>query len=345
MLTILLVTSLGMYFLLRTQAAVIQTQLLLTWGTVEEARKGFGHKTTNGQQIHPSVSLSWKAVDKDINPATAIVSLYYISSQLDHSGVSVTCDSGAKCTPIKLPFDTSIYHSSGKLRYDRMFSICVDLPRITTGADWRGHLFHTNFTVKNSSDAIQITLDPHAIYADASCAVNGGKSDVRGNYYDIVGGLDHRCYNQDKNKHPGANDGNYANIDCGYTAKFGNPVVVTAGTSGSPNNGSRQKSTGDARQGSGSGGGSSGSIAKQQSNKPNSLPKTSQQGTNKQPELQPSPFFDGKQYKPGSEADTKSISTLLTNTSKTVAKGLPFAIGAIAIAGTGFALYWRYWRK
>lgn len=92
------------------------------------------------------------------------------------------------------------------------------------------------------------------------------------------------------------------------------------------------------------GGGGGGAAAQKQAPKPNPLPADPlPQGEIKkeEPKPEPSPFFDGAEFKPGSDPDT------LANTSEVVQKQklsryLPIAAGAIflgALAGFG---YWKY---
>lgn len=58
--------------------------------------------------------------------------------------------------------------------------------------------------------------------------------------------------------------------------------------------------SGSGSTGSGPSGGSGGSTANKQSNQTNSLPNSSSQGEQKQTQVEPSPFFDGRAYVPGS---------------------------------------------
>lgn len=148
---------------------------------------------------------------------------------------------------------------------------------------------------------------------------------------------------------PPANDPNYlafAHIgNGGLGGGLARPAKTSDSGDSGNNNSGEGSGNGEGAVGSSGGGGGSGRMAKTESNEPDSLPKTSSQGYKKQPELQPSPFFDGKQYTPGSAPDNRSIGSILSSSDKTIAKGWPFAIGAVAVAGTGFAIYWRLYRK
>lgn len=91
----------------------------------------------------------------------------------------------------------------------------------------------------------------------------------------------------------------------------------------------------------GSGGGSSGATANIQSNQSNPLPASSLQGDEKQPILEPSPFFDGKNYQPGSVGSLVKSASLKDSV---VGRGwLYLLLIAVAVIGA-LALYW-YWRR
>lgn len=102
--------------------------------------------------------------------------------------------------------------------------------------------------------------------------------------------------------------------------------------------------TGAGPSGSGPSGGSrNGSTATSQSDSPNSIPSSSSQGDQKQSTIVPTPFFDGKQYNPGSSAmvswskDRGVVSNLAANWPLV---GGSIAFGVVAMS----AAYW-YWRK
>lgn len=124
--------------------------------------------------------------------------------------------------------------------------------------------------------------------------------------------------------------------------------------SGSGSSGSGSGTTGNGK-GSGNGSGSSinpinsnssggsGPIAQQQSSDSNAVPSTSKQGnTDKQPNIIPSPFYDGKQYEPGSLEDTFGVVTI---GDKAVSKFWVYiSLGAVIIIASGIGGY-MWWKK
>jgi len=112
---------------------------------------------------------------------------------------------------------------------------------------------------------------------------------------------------------------------------------------GSPGSGpSGLGPSGSGPTGSGPSGGSSGSTANKQSDQPNSLPSSSSQGEQNQQAVEPSPFFDGKEYAPGSSVGRDDIvkSGLARFTS------WPYLLGAaVMISGIAAAFYWYRLRK
>lgn len=93
---------------------------------------------------------------------------------------------------------------------------------------------------------------------------------------------------------------------------------------------------------SGSGGGG-GATAKKQNDTPNSIPSSAARGeSDDQPELEPSPFYDGKQYDKGSDSD--SFAGTARSTGKKLLSNWYFVLGAAVIGGiAGWVLWW--WRR
>lgn len=126
--------------------------------------------------------------------------------------------------------------------------------------------------------------------------------------------------------------------DTGSDVGFGPAPVLgpdpNAGVTGPTGNGS----------GSGTGaGGGSGSTANQQSEVQNSLPSTALQGDQKELEVEPSPFFDGKEFKPGSSV-VESVG-LIKNGQITLT-GWTYILVAVVTVGIAVgAFYWYRVRK
>ncbi|CAN5339118.1 hypothetical protein BH09PAT4_BH09PAT4_07550 [soil metagenome] len=128
-------------------------------------------------------------------------------------------------------------------------------------------------------------------------------------------------------------------------------MVGAAQDSGSQPEGNRSRQTatgnratgkGTAGTGTGAGsGGGGGSSANTQSNKPNPLPVTTSQGTTKQTSLNASPFYDGKQYAPGSDPIDRTFGNISIVGRKLVHGWLYLFAAILAIAGAAGAYVWR----
>lgn len=94
-----------------------------------------------------------------------------------------------------------------------------------------------------------------------------------------------------------------------------------------------------------------GTSATRQGNNSNPLPSTSSQGTTRnQTKLEPSPFYDGRLYAPGSNSDgsykDEGFGTFLaTGTKKVVEGAWPYALGTVFVVSAGLVIYWRVYRK
>lgn len=90
-----------------------------------------------------------------------------------------------------------------------------------------------------------------------------------------------------------------------------------------------------------SGGGSSGSQSNKTSQVPNPAPSSTKQGDKtKQPTIEPSPFYDGKQYAPGS--DPVDQIGVISIAGHKINRSWPYWLGGIALlAIVGFG-WWRY---
>ena len=117
-----------------------------------------------------------------------------------------------------------------------------------------------------------------------------------------------------------------------------NPYTSSGGTG----TGTQGQGTGTGTSPStGSGGGGGGSSATTQSDNPNSLPSSSDQGTeNKQPEVEPSPFFDGKLFAAGSDVYDNANSVSIGGFR--LGYGWFYLAGALVLLGVGGFFTWRY---
>jgi len=109
-----------------------------------------------------------------------------------------------------------------------------------------------------------------------------------------------------------------------------------------PNNGTAPATPPSNTNGNTSAGGG-GSIANTPSNQPNTTPSSSSQGAEtKQPELEPSPFYDGKLYEPASDPIDETIGNISVGGRK-IAHGWLYLM-AFGIAGSAGGLYFWRWK-
>ncbi len=102
--------------------------------------------------------------------------------------------------------------------------------------------------------------------------------------------------------------------------------------------------TGDAPQTTKSKSGSSSgkSSATKQGQRTNSIPSSTSQGSNTTPTVaQPSPFYDGKQYTAGSDADKQSAVAFLHKATVAASYRWAIAIVTIAAISAGVTIWWR----
>jgi hypothetical protein len=90
--------------------------------------------------------------------------------------------------------------------------------------------------------------------------------------------------------------------------------------------------------------GGGGSSANQQGTDPTPLPTTSSQGNATQPELKPSPFFDGRDYAPGSDPLDKALGNINVGKHR-ILHGWLYLIGILLLIAGAIAGYFLWWRK
>lgn len=88
------------------------------------------------------------------------------------------------------------------------------------------------------------------------------------------------------------------------------------------------------------GGGSGGSSATTQSQQPNTVPSSSGQGDQNQAGIEPSPFFDGKQYEPGSDPDILGVNTTFSVAGHNLKFGWLFVL-LVLIFGSVAYFIWK----
>lgn len=347
LLPIILFAAVGSYYFLHARANSNIPQVEIEWGI---------NDTSNipiGADISPPVSLLTQVPSGKM---AIVISTYYASKYLSSSGVS--CDPAIRCVSVSWPnFDNDIdpgnyeptttpngsYATTlANFRYDHKFSVCVNKPNPVPSVPYPIiPLYTPHFKVVGNDKRFVITMLVR-YYAGGDCDVNGGQSS---SWYKTQREVNwYLCYNQTSPDAPGPyTDGTSRNscFETGSTLPNGNDGAQIQGGKSAPSTGSGQTGT---SSGSGTGGGGGGSSAKKQSNYPNTIPTSSAQGTkNTQPELQPSPFFDGRNYKPGSDPDTL-VSATHSPVNK-LAKGRYYILATAILCGVvGFWL-WRWWQR
>lgn len=143
----------------------------------------------------------------------------------------------------------------------------------------------------------------------------------------------------------------------GYYSLFGwsmgawgvSPSTAPGGAPGGAGNG---EGTGDGSGGTGTGsdgtgngdGGGGGSSATQQSNESTAIPESTSQGSqNEQNVIDPSPFYDGKLFVPGSDESWVSTEKLASGTKKVIT-AWPLSVSLVIILACG-AMVLRLWHK
>lgn len=216
------------------------------------------------------------------------------------------------------------YYNEGLGVHKHRVAICFNIPANTTfaGTAFTYTLQRTSYvpTHTTPSDNWVTSAEGHA---DGSCESNPSAAGF------VLDGINDACGGTlpcDDGTGPGAGPGTFT------------------GMSGSGGNGTGGNGTGNNGQGTGPGPGSSGggggSSATRQGDQPNTTPTTSNQGDNKEePKLEPSPFFDGKEFEKGSDSDT--LANTVRSTSRKIANTWPIVLGVILLGGAAGYVIWR----
>jgi hypothetical protein len=246
------------------------------------------------------------------SPQHSIFRVGYLTSRVQ--ALSVTCLQEWGC------------HKSNAMpgfRNRPHIAVCMDVPNGRFPE--RTPLFKIRFKAVTPLNENNTWWTSDSAVAPGTCLSNPNSDGLRVNTVDgsgVCGGAFEACDN-------GPNPGGETYIGFG-------PRGTTTGPDGSGPEGS-----GPGPGPSGRSGGSAGSTAKTQANQPNPIPDASAQGEEKQPEIEPSPFFDGKQYEPGSDS-TSSINSV-ASASRQILGNWPYILVAFAMIGAGVG-YWL-WRQ
>jgi hypothetical protein len=136
-------------------------------------------------------------------------------------------------------------------------------------------------------------------------------------------------YREEQCNFNGPGDGRGKGVGTGFSPAPAGEGPAQSGQAASPSS---------ARGRAGGGGGSSATTL---SDTPNSLPDSTPQGEQQQPEIEPSPFFDGKLFAAGSDKFADSDNTVSVGGFR-LGYGWFYLAGALALVGVCGLLGWRY---
>lgn len=259
--------------------------------------------------------------DMDVPPATRTstgsmhVNIYYRynASQVSFSPDGLTCSWVTGCQQVPSLWNTDTFPQSDGSVWKTAFSVCISIPS-TYFSQQNMPLFQLRFTQKATSGVNEGNLLSRW-YDTGTCNTSQSETSDLASYLGSSG-----SYWQIGNGGIGTGDTGLGDGGSGSSTSG-------SGTSGESSNGTSG--------GSSSGRTASGSVAQRSDI---SIPQAAPQGTTKQPELEASPFYDGKRYAAGSTSGLTSVGNAATN-NKSGAKWL-YVVLPLVILGA-FAVY-RY---
>lgn len=289
----------GAYYILKSEALLWHTDPGVVtgedWVTAHEQGYGAGDTINMNVASNPPSA----AMFGGTMPATIHVNLsFYHDGPVRYSGYSCPaggCSGGSENSYNRMqgtPFDTSI---------------CVQMP----GANPRSSLFQLQYIYTGEPGGTTgydgtyreraFVINADSSWQAGSCGQNDWDGWGTGNGVQAWGsgmpmatwgGGPQSAPSPDESPHSGAEAPGGEN---GGPLGMG-PIGLQRGVSGGLDTG-RGPGQGDNESTGSSGGG--GSSANRQGNNPNSIPTASSQGNNAQTAIEPSPFYDGKQYERG----------------------------------------------
>lgn len=255
-------------------------------------------------------------------------------------------------------FHVVVAFFSDSNRVEYLSSECVP-PIFCTDSNWRGYEFgpSAHQDARVTDKVLCITIPPSTNHLNLSLMVKLKYKVINSSkpfWFDNISGLGRgscasnpagsnisyaggngMCINYVKAIHPGGCAGTR-----GIGARGNNPFgnFPNPNTGSSPQGQSPQQSAGST-PGTGSGGGGSSSTT--QSDNSNTVPSSSARGDQQQPEVGPSPFFDGKLFTAGSSTDDANTVSV---GSYRIGYGWFYLLIGLAIAGVGGFYGWNWWR-
>lgn len=354
---VLLFGAVGVYLLLVSYAE--SPELANTYGPRVEIGWGVNAAGTEnipiGTTISPSVEYIAGGSHQQLPQPTAIVSSTY--SALKYVRLTgIDCDPNVRCVSVTWPnFDndpppgtfmandfggTSSPSSMDDFAFDHKFSVCTDVPSIAPSPSQSYVPLYTPHFVVTGNDKRFVIATLIRYYISGNCDTNGGQSDQ---WYKTTRETQwYKCYNGNGTFDGPFYDGSRNScFDPGNSLPGGNDTVQITGGKASTTGGQGSGKSPDP----GAGGGGGGSSATSQSSQPNTIPSTSNQGDDKkQPKIEPSPFFDGRVFAAGSEADIQNPNTISIAGHK-FSYGWLYLLGLPIVLGIAGWFGWRWWQK
>lgn len=322
---VLLAGLIGMYFL-RTSNALndvfnnVQINMNDIWA---------GQAQSVGTPFNVRINLTTGpsfTTNNSTQPGQVVVMLSTDRRAVKYEGLTLNCKKKYKCV------SNATHNGTFPPEHHYVNAVvCVDLPS-RPGSTTIEPFFTARFrAVRNINYVSVFWISVYSGIAPGSCQSNPDASGV------VWGGGHGGCYHSSPSTiAPGALEG----CDKGYGISIG-PARQAIGVP--DKTGGHEQGSGDDGKSQGAGGGG-GSDASRQADKPNTIPSAGEQGdAEEQPELEPSPFFDGQIFAAGS--DTDSLRGALTNTGRSVAQNWPWVLGGtITIGAVGTLAFW-WWKR
>ena len=347
--------TVGVYLLLVSHAE--SPELANTYGPRVEIGWGVDAAgTTNipiGTVISPSVEYISGGSNQQLpQPSAIVTSTYYASKYVRLT--SIDCPANVRCVSVSWPnFDndpppgtfmpndfggTSSPSSMDDFAFDHKFSVCNDVPYVTPSPTQSYVPLYTPHFVVTGNDKRFVIATLIRYYIGGNCDANGGQSDPW--YKTTLETQWYKCYNGNGTFDGPFYDGSRNScFDPGNSLPGGNDTVVITGGKASTVGPGPGSST---APGPGGGGGSSATTPTDQ---PNTVPSGGPLGDNeKQPKIEPSPFFDGRLFTAGSEADAQDPNTV-SIAGRTFSYVWLYVLGALLVLGVGGYFGWRRWQK
>lgn len=297
----------GTYIVLRSDALTVnnnQGGVMLTYST---------DRGPSGNEIYYNGTANIQIMDSTNSPVQLVYAFAYDAAKIEVQ--TVTCGSSGSC--YKSTFDSLPY-----TRHGRNLTVCVNIAQTSYSYVGLFTIAFKRLTPQPYSDSLFVS---RTFLAPGSCTSNPsaqGAQQIGGS-----GGCDGDAYGGpvwcDLSASPGSGPGF---VGFGDGAGTGQTPLPGTRSSQSPSGTSRPSKA----------------RATSRSTQPNPLQTASSQGEQRQPStVEPSPFYDGKQYSLGSNEDKQSIkvASLLSKNATNIWLYIVLSVVIISIGGMAV---WSY---